>query len=719
MRHAIMQSRERTRCRPARAALPGLALLLLLAPGCGQYSGGDPPSGSGGAATATAVAPPDPTVAMNSFATTVYPLLTQYCGPECHVGRGTEGTPLIAHADLATAYSAVVDTQKVSFTNPAASRLVRRLVADFHHCWSNCMADGAVMEAAIAAWAADIDSSGGGGTPVEGGLFSNALTLNDGQEDPGDRRYSGHLIALWEFKEGTGDTAYDTSGVAPAIDLLLEGPDWMSNYGISIESGMAIAPVSSSRKLLDRIAAAGEGSQQYTVEAWVIPDNTDQEGPARIVSYSRNTGNRNFTLGQVLYQYDFRNRALQPEISLNGTPSLQTYDGDQDVQATRQHVVITFDQFRGRRIYVNGRWTDDLDEQDPGRLWNWDPDARFVLGNEVTGDRQWVGRIQLAAVYDQVLTEQQIRQNFNAGVGKRLLLSFDVSAWLGPGSFIEVSVSEFDDYSYLFCTPTLVTPGATGFSVQNLRIMVNGSIPVQGQAFRHMNTLVNGPRQELSSTCSIIAKPEGGAPDTDEFALAFEVLGAYEDPVDPEILPPGGISVFDDPLPDNGIRDFARINQTMAAVTGVSPATPVVESTYQGLTQQLPSGYDLRAFSSSHQVGVAKLALEYCDQAVDSPTLRAQLAPGFLYDSDVATALDAAGQATLIQGMGLAILGQNLVTPLASQPTVAEVMPYLQTMIGELTANCGVSITCDATRTQTIAKATCAALLSSAAATIH
>ncbi len=37
-----------------------------------------------------------------------------------------------------------------------------------------------------------------------------------------------------------------------------------------------------------------------------------------------------------------------------------------------QHVVMTFDQFRGRRIYVNGRWTDDLDESDAGRLWTWE-----------------------------------------------------------------------------------------------------------------------------------------------------------------------------------------------------------------------------------------------------------------------------------------------------------------------------------------------------------
>ena len=725
MKHEIMLSRDRSRAVPARVALAALCLLLMSI-GCGQYSGGDPVSGPAGPATATAVAPPDPTVAMNSFATTVYPIVTTFCGPECHVGGGTDGSPLIAHADLANAYSAVVDQQKVSFGNPPASRLVRRLVADFHHCWTDCMADGMVMEAAIVAWAQDIVASSGGGTPVAGGLFSNALTLANGQEDLGDRRYSGNLVALWDFKEGVGDTAFDQSGVAPAMDLDVSGLEWMTAYGISLEGGgdMAIASQAASMKLFDLIARAGVGTQQYTIEAWVISDNTAQEGPARIVSYSRNNGARNFTMGQQLYQYDFRNRSLNPVIGGNGTPSLLTYDVDQDLQATLQHAVMTFDQFRGRRVYVNGRWTDDLDLQDAGRLWNWDTGSRFVLGNEVTGERPWVGKVQLAAVYDHALTEAQIQQNYDAGVGKRLLLAFDVSAWLGPGSFIEMSVREFDEFSYLFCSPTLVTPGASGFRVQNLRIMVNGSIPVQGQGFAQMDTLVTGARQELASTCSVIPKDLGADCDPldpnscDQFALAFETLGSFEDPIIPEILPPAGVSIFTDPLPDNGIRDFARMNDTMAAVTGVSALD--VDGVYLPMIESLPGGYDLRAFSSSHQVGVANLAFEYCDRAVDDGTLRARLAPGFLYDQDATVALDATGRAMLIEGMTVAVLGQNLVTPLTSQPSVADVTPHLLTMIDAIApaATC-TATTCPASTTQAAAKATCTALLASAAAQIH
>ena len=708
MNNASMHSRFRN------PNVQGTTLVLALvafALGCSDYSGGGSSSGGPtGPAAATAFSAPDPTVAMASFQTTVHPLVTQYCGPTCHVGPGNPGSPAIGLTDVENSYRAIVDNQKVNFSNPAGSRLVRRLVADFHHCWSNCMTDGAEMEAAIVQWAAAIADAGGGGTPVDGGLFSNERRLADGTEDNNTERVRDHLIAFYDFKEGSGDTAMDTSGVAPAMDLSLEGPDWMTNYGIDIQDGRAIASSDTSRKLFDRIARPDTGTQQFSVEAWVIPDNTNQEGPARIVSYSRNTGSRNFTMGQVLYQYDFRNRNLDPEISDNGTPSLRTYDVDQDLQATLQHVVLTYDQFRGRRIFVNGKWTDDVDESVAGRLWNWDPDHRFVLGNEASNNRQWIGKIQLVAIYDHALTEEQIRRNFDAGVGKRVVLSFDVSSWIGPGGSIEFSVREFDEFSYLFCSPTVITNGATGFRVSNVRIMVNGQVPVQGQAFVNVDELVSNSRQQLSTTCSIVPKELGA--DMDAFALAFEVLGGFEDPVvvDPPGATPRDIGA---PQPREGIRDFARINETMAAVTGVSASTPAVQATANELAQQLPDGPDLRAFNSSHQVGVAKLALEYCDQLFDSATLRSNLVPGFDFNADATAAFTPANRTLLISSLTNAFIGD-----VGSQPSVAEVTPVLETLLDELTMGC-TPVTCDGDRTRRIVKATCAAVLGSAATTIH
>ena len=64
-----------------------------------------------------------------------------------------------------------------------------------------------------------------------------------------------------------------------------------------------------------------------------------------------------------------------------------------------------------------------------------------------------------------MLSDAQIQQNFKAGVGKRLLMRFDTGQWLGSGSFVEFTVTEWDDYSYLFCTPTLVSSGQGGSRV--------------------------------------------------------------------------------------------------------------------------------------------------------------------------------------------------------------------------------------------------------------
>ncbi len=704
-----------------RAALLPTLLLLLAMTGCGDFDGLASGGGGGGGVASTTGDDPLPggggggaTEAQQvaAFEATAFPILRDNCA-DCHSGSGP-GFPSISHTNATTAYHAVVDNQKANLLAADRSRLVRRLSVDFHHCWTTCAEDAEVMRLAIVDWAAQVAAVGGGtggGTTVDG-IQSGSLRLADGVVDQGEQRVRQGLVALYEFKEGTGSVARDTSGVAPAMDLSLDGPELLSSYGIDIASGSARATRAASRKLYDRIADPNGGTQQYSVEGWLVPANTTQEGPARIITYSSGTGARNFMMGQVLYTYVFRNRSMAPEITSNGTPDLATYDGDQDLQATQQHVVLTFDQYRGRRIYVNGRFTDDEDEFGPGRMWSWDPDYQFVLGNETSNNRQWQGKIQLAAIYDVALTDAQILKNYNAGVGKRLLMRFDVSQWIGGGSYLEFTVTEFDDASYLFCEPKLVA-GSSSLRVAGLRVAVNGQVPVAGQAFTNVDRLTTESTTQLSRQCSVIAKGLGA--DADVFSIQFDLLGGYEDPIVDEFTPvPPGVPAFDDTLPELGIRNFARINDTMAALTGVDPTDGSVRATYLDLEQQLPGTFDLRSFTSSQQVGISKLALEYCDAFIEDPALRTAYFPGFDFAAPATTAL-AAGQRDLLTGP---IIAEMIGTDLASQPAVAEAGAALDGLIDELTQGCDAA-TCNAQRTRTVAKAVCAAVLSSAAVTIH
>lgn len=697
--------------------------------GCGDYGGSDTDTSVLGNGNPGGGAPDGLSVAeqVTAFEATVYPIVDQYC-EDCHGGSGP-GAPQIAHPDVATAWSAVVDSQKVNFSDPSASRLVRRLAVDFHFCWSDCSSNASEMLAAIVAWQDAIEAAGGttGGVDVNG-LQSDTRMMSNGTEEVGAERFDDGIIARWDFKEQTGNMAMDTSGVAPAMDLTLEGPTLMSAYGIEIGEGRAIASAVASRKLYDRIADQRSGSQAYTVETWIANLNTTQDGPARIVSYSANSGSRNFMLGQLQYQYVVRNRAYTEESNGNGGPDLETYDVDQDAQATLQHVVITYDQLSGRKIYVDGVWTEDEDPIDAGRLWNWSPNHRLVMGNDVSNDRPWLGQIRFVAIYDRPLNAAAIKQNYDAGIGRRITLSFDVSEWTGGNSRIEFSVTELDGYSYLFCAPTFVTDVASPIRIQNMRISLNGIIPVAGQGFVNMNALVTGSRTLLSRQCTIV----GGLvdADTDVFQIHFEQLGIFQDPVTPPTPPTPGVENFGEPQPALGVRNFDRVNASMAALTTVSPQNGSVESTYEELVQQLPSGPDLRSFVSANQVGVAKLGVEYCDVLVGdenagSQTLRNQFFNGagsFGWNQPPATAFANPVNVDMITDPLLdKIVGAGLRGMVGGQPARDQVEALLDQLIVDLSATCGGGgqPACDGTYTKSIVKGLCTAVVSSGAVHIH
>jgi len=718
----------RTR-RPFVALLVALVAAMTVA--CGDYGAPSTDPGSAASTNLGGSLPQGLSVAeqVTSFETTVYPVLRTNCAA-CHDAAGP-GAPRIAHVDSATAWSAVVDNQKVNFSDIPQSRLVRRLGSDFHFCWSDCATDANTMMTEIQNWQNAIEAAGGSTASVDvSNLASNTRTSLDGYEEVGSERMDDGIIARWDFKELTGTTALDTSGVAPAIDLTLEDDvTLMSNYGIDVADGRAIGTDVASRKLYDRIADGTTGSQQYTLEMWIANANITQDGPARIFTYSRGTGQRNFMLGQVAYQYVVRNRSFSTATNGNGNPELETYDVDQDAQATLQHVVVTYDQANGRRIYVDGRWTDDVDETPTSPLWNWLTNQRVVIGNEVTDDRQWIGQVRFAAVYDTAINPEAVQMNYEAGIGKRITLEFDVSAWTGGTSTIEFQLTELDAYSYLFCTPTFVTDVGAPIRVQNMRISLNGVVPVSGQGFTTMDALVTTPRQLLSRQCSVV----GGLvdPNTDTFQLSFEQLGIFQEPVTPPTPPPPGAEDFGDPVPLVGVRDFARVNASMSSVTSVDPQTAAVDATYDALVTQLPSTTDLRTFVAANQVGVAKLGIEYCDAVVEDA------APGGMRETFFDTAatfgwtdLPATAFADPVDVDMITdpildkIIGAGLRGDVLGMPARDQAEQDLDDLVTALLGSCGgpgppPEPVCDEVYTRAMVKGLCTAAVASGAVHIH
>jgi hypothetical protein len=647
-------------------------------------------------------------VAPALFAATVYPLLTEYCS-RCHTSTSAVAqSPYFASADLDEAYAAV--KVKINLDQPDQSRLVLRLRDEFHNCWDDCAANSDEMEAAIRAFANQVPATSVDPTLV----LSKALGLYDGLVASGGNRYTSNMIGLWEFKTGKGSVAYDTSGVEPALNLTLSGGvTWVGGWGINVKSGKAQGSTTASKKLHDLIAATGE----YSIEAWVAPGNVAQED-ARIVSYSGGTTTRNFMLGQTLYSYDFYNRSSRTDQA--GDPKLTTAAADEDLQATLQHVVATYDPVNGRRIYVNGVYTGDADPAAGGTISDWDDTFAFVLGNEVSGDRQFQGVFRLVAVYNRALTPEQITTNFQAGVGEKYYLLFSVSHLVSvPQAYIMFEVSQFDSYSYLFNKPTFISldPAAKPGSIPiaGMRIGINGGEAGVGQAYRTLDTNITdslfGPMGQPLSTIGTVIGLEKG-PDFDEFFLTFDVLGSHTNVrLDPVPLAPAPPPDVRRPS-DIGLRVFDQINATMSKLTGVSGQTPAVKTTYDTVKQSLPTIESIDTFVSAHPVAVAQLSIQYCDALVDSTTARAAYFPGFDFNATPASAFGASGRSIVLDALVGRMMGANLGT----EPNPTDVRSDLDALITRL-SSCGAS--CPAGRTPTIVKATCAALLGSAVTLIN
>ena len=686
--------------------------------------------GSGGASGSTQItltAPVDQAVGPTKqfpadsslFASTVYPLVSMFCS-RCHSPNATvPQSPYFASSNVDQAYAAA--QAKINLNSPALSRFYVRLATESHNCWPttpggpvDCAGSAARMLAAIQAFANAVPV-----TPVDPTLVvSRALTLYAGTIASGNNRYDADIIARWMFKEGTGSTAFDTSGVDPAMNLTLSGnTNWDSAWGLIFGTGGAKAQSSTatSSKLYSSISTSG----QYSLELWGTPANVTQT-QAFMAGYSGGTSLRNFTLAQDAMQYQAYGRSTVSDA--NGAPPLTTAAANMNAQAALQHIVLTYDPTNGRKLYVNGNFTGDVDTMTGGTLGNWDNTFAFLLGNETSNDRPWQGEIRFAAVHNKAMTVSQIQQNYAAGVGQLYYLLFDVSALTGVAqSYILFTASQYDNYSYLFDKPTFINlnpkaqPGS--IPIQGLYIGINGQEASVGQAYSTLNTTVTNANysptagQLLSNMGTVIAMQLG--PATDLFFLSFDQIGtqthvrtvaAVAAPAPTDLAPSADI----------GLHVYDEINASMATITGVSPGLSAVNTTYQTVEQQLPTVPNIQGFLPSQEIGISQLAIQYCSALVSDPTLEPAFFPGLNLNQTPAQAFGTnAGMDLVITPLiNSPAVGANL----ATQPTDPQIRTELYSLMTSL-VNCSVTDpTCvqTPTRTQTITKAVCATVLGSA-----
>ena len=250
-------------------------------------------------------------------------------------------------------------------------------------------------------------------TDDDGATAFDTVVITVEAGSTGVNRVTNSLLALYEFNETGGNTVADTSGAGSPMNLTISNTGNVSQGGgaLTVNSSTVIQSSGAATKLIDGIKSTNE----VTLEAWIQSNNLTQSGPARVAGISGNPSNRNITLGQGLwgsqpmdvYDMRLRTRSTNP----NGTPSLSTPAGT--ATTNLMHVVLTHEANGTSRIYVNGVAV--ATHNQGSDMGNWDTSFPFVLANEPTGDRPWLGTFYLVAVYNRALSSSEVQQNYNAG----------------------------------------------------------------------------------------------------------------------------------------------------------------------------------------------------------------------------------------------------------------------------------------------------------------
>ena len=164
----------------------------------------------------------------------------------------------------------------------------------------------------------------------------------------GAERVDNGLLAFYDFNTIEGPIVKDRSGLKPPLDLRIraKGNTRRTNGSLEIIKGTVITSERPPLRLLNAL----KQSNEITVEVWFKPGNLKQDGPARLVTISKNTSERNFTIGQEVANLQSRLRTTRT--SKNGMPAIETTP---ILSGKLTHAVYVRDSSGNASLYVNGK----------------------------------------------------------------------------------------------------------------------------------------------------------------------------------------------------------------------------------------------------------------------------------------------------------------------------------------------------------------------------
>ncbi|MEM7014678.1 MAG: LamG-like jellyroll fold domain-containing protein, partial [Verrucomicrobiota bacterium] len=153
------------------------------------------------------------------------------------------------------------------------------------------------------------------------------------------------------------------------------------------------------------ILNACKASNELAVEFVFRAANLDQDGPARMLTFSEGSTQRNFTIGQKGDKLRLRLRVSK----VGGGGNRPEYEFGKIDPSRFQHLVVSARPgsieawLDGKRVLHETRAQGDFS--------NWEL-MRLMLGDEVGGKRDWAGSVEGVAIYNRYVGEDEAKRRF-------------------------------------------------------------------------------------------------------------------------------------------------------------------------------------------------------------------------------------------------------------------------------------------------------------------
>ncbi|MDQ1328795.1 MAG: hypothetical protein QG641_2081 [Candidatus Poribacteria bacterium] len=205
-------------------------------------------------------------------------------------------------------------------------------------------------------------------------------------------------VGVWLFDEGKGDIAKDSSGNGNN-GTLEKSPKWVQGeFDKALEfSGTSYVkvPKSESLKLSDTDFTIVVWAKSYTANVWKPFVNKYQAG-----------GTDTMVLGAIRDTNNITLAFYNDDLNVAYTPKLNTWE----------HYAFTFDsKAKKREIFVNGN---SVGSDTAGGLPAGSDDQDIEIGSMIYANLYYSGIIDDVAIFSAVLTQDDIGNIMNNGIGK-------------------------------------------------------------------------------------------------------------------------------------------------------------------------------------------------------------------------------------------------------------------------------------------------------------